>query len=333
MRQPVPAGVIPESKPLSPEDEQYGHEVLSELTEQFPLDQIDSNINRVRDIVDKLTSAIGASNNPWHVYVLKAPQVKNAAATKGNHIFVWSGMLDTLKDDNQLSVVIAHEIAHVLAEHAKQTSGETSSQLITQLAGAAAQNAAIYQGSIGAVADLAGLLTQQTITALIINPESQRKELEADIIGMHLLAEAKIDPRTALAFWERNLNSPDFDNGLPQFLSSHPSSNERLDNIRNNLSGALKRFERADRPTLKNTNKNRNEFSSSNALNVLKRNSETWIVVETPSYVYSTASEKSKRLGSLHKGSKVNVVRRIGRWLQINNPDNGFVLGPNLSPQ
>jgi len=349
MRQPVPAGTIPRPPPLTIEDEQYGHDVLSELTEKFPLDQNDARIERSRKLVDKLTGAIGASKDPWHVYVLKADSVKNAAATRGNHIFIWSGMLNAVPDDQELSVVIAHEIAHVLAEHARLNSNEEASQIMSQVVGGIAQNAAIYNGSVEVVANLAAALAQEAVGALIINPEAQRKELEADLIGIHLMAEAKIDPRIALAFWQKNLNNPDFESGLPQFLSSHPSSNERLLIINKNLPAAVSRYERARGFSLSDSGSNRSLTFSKDSFDIgTKRpvskiparenpraglNLEEWQAVDTPADVYSNTSTNSKVLKTLHPGQLISVSGRVGRWLKVESPLKGYVWGPKFAPK
>ncbi len=249
MRTPVPAGTIPKPPILTQADEQYGHEVLSQLSDQYELETDDKKVTRVRDLVEKLTQPIGANRDPWHVYVFKSPSVKNAAATRGNHIFVWSGILTMLPDDNDLSVVIAHEIAHVLAEHPSESEGEAAASLLSQVLGAITQSAIVYGGGHPSLADMTGDLTSVTMNGLITNPESQRKELEADIIGMHLLAEAGIDPTLALKFWERNLNNPELDSGLPQFFSSHPSSSNRLAEIRKYLPDAMNRYKNSRQPT------------------------------------------------------------------------------------
>ena len=249
MRQPIPAGTIPKPPILTQEDEQYGHDVLSELSEQYELELDDKKVSRVRDIVDTLTKSIGADKDPWHVYVFRDPSVKNAAATRGNHIFVWSGMLDMVTDDQELSVIIAHEIAHVLADHPTPSEDEQTISLISQIIGTIAQNAIIYNGGHTSIADLTGDLTSSTLSGFMVNPESQRKELEADVIGMHLLAEAGIDPRLAVRFWEKNLNNPELNSGLPQFFSSHPTSKDRLEQIKLNLPGALKRYQDSKKPT------------------------------------------------------------------------------------
>lgn len=339
MRQPIPVGTIPTPPVLTQEDEQYGHDVLSQLTEQFPLDENDARIERARRIVDRLTSAIGANRDPWHVYVLSSPDVKNAAATRGNHVFIWSGMLDSLPNDDELSVVVAHEVAHVLAEHARQSEGEQTAELLSQVVGAVAQNAIIYNGGIDVVANLAASLTQETVGGLIVNPESQRKELEADLIGMHLMAEAGIDPRIALAFWTKNLNNPDFDSGLPQFFSSHPSSSERLKAIRQNLEGAIRRYERRSgggQTTQFQENPSRprqvNSLKPTTRLNNGASSLEEWVVAEEPTFIHQDMSAMSPKVKKLVKGEKVSVVGRSGRWLRVTEPSDGYIWGPKLAP-
>lgn len=339
MRQPVPAGTIPNPPVLTQADEQYGHDVLSQLTEQFPLDQNDARIERARRIVERLTSSIGANKDPWHVYVLSSPDVKNAAATRGNHLFIWSGMLDSLPNDDELSVVVAHEVAHILAEHARESEGEQTAALLSQIVGAAAQSAIIYSGGVEVVADLAASLTQQTVGGLIVNPESQRKELEADLIGLHLMAEAGIDPRIALAFWTKNLNNPDFDSGLPQFFSSHPSSDERLKTIRQNLDGAIQRYERklGGNSSARTNNPLRQSAQyvspSSPVRGITSNNNpEEWVVAEEPTFIHQETSAMSPKIKKLGKGEKVTVVGRSGRWLRVTGPDLGYIWGPKLVP-
>lgn len=249
MRAPIPPGTIPKPPILTQDDEQYGHDVLSQLSEQFELERDDKKVERARHIVDRLTVAIGANTDPWHVYVFDSPETKNAAATRGNHVFIWSGMIIFLPDDSELAVVIAHEIAHVLADHARQSESEQTATLLSQIAAAVAQTAILYNGGTNSIADLAGTLTEGSMNGIITNPESQRKELEADVIGLHLLAEAGINPQLALNFWKKNLNNPDFDSGLPQFFSSHPSSEDRLVEIERNLPAAMERFRKSHAPT------------------------------------------------------------------------------------
>lgn len=326
-RQPLPSGEIPKPNTITAADEEYGHQVLSSLTQQFPLDQNDQNIERSRRVVDRITASIGADKDPWHVYVLKADNINNAGATKGNHIFVWSGLLNTIKNDDELAVIISHEIGHILAEHPQLTPNEQTSIMITGVAGQIARDSAIYSGSIDIVAQLAKVVTEQTLAALLVNPGQQQKELEADMIGLHLMAEAKIDPRIAVNFWRKNLDNPNFSSGLPQFLSSHPASRTRLKQLEQQLPLAIKRYDQKRGRNFAQAAPTRRAISSKSSTG-----DEKWRVEDNSVTVYDSLDSNRKTVTLLKQGQTVNVKRRTGRWLEITSPVSGFVRSPALAP-
>ncbi len=241
-RAPIPVGVIPLERTLLAEDEEYGHQVFAGLTEQYPIDDDDGRINKVRDLVDKLSVAAKADKNPWHVYVLVDDNFKNAAATRGNYIFVWTGLLKSIKNDAELATVVSHEIGHLLAGHTDPDPQEELSAIIAGVAGSAGSAVANAHPSAGIAPDLAELILRESIKALILNPELQRKELEADHIGMFLMAEAGIEPEQAVKFWARVQNDPEFSNFPLEFLSSHPSSETRLKKLRSYLYQANEKY-------------------------------------------------------------------------------------------
>ncbi len=261
-RAPIAPGVIPEQHDVSADDEKFGHDVLSLLTRQYPLDRDDSRINRVRDIADRLTGSAQTTGNPWHIYVLNDDSVKNAAATRGNYIFVWTGMLNTAQGDEELAAVLAHEIGHVLAGHTKPTPMEEVNSTLAGVGGTIAREVVYQQGIYSPVAQLAGLIMSEAIKAMMVNPEEQRKELEADQIGLFLIADAGYDPESTLAFWEKVKDDPDFA-GLPfQFLSSHPSTDSRIENLRKVLPLAMERYSKSGQPK---THANQNNSPSGSA--------------------------------------------------------------------
>jgi predicted Zn-dependent protease len=244
-RPPVPPGEIPPASLVSPTDEQYGQQVLSALMKEFPLERDDATINRVRDLVDRLTLAAGATQDPWHVYVLRSDAVSNAAATRGNFVFVWTGMLRTARTDGELAAVLAHEIGHVLAMHTSPTPQEESASIMAQVTGDVAGRIVAVQGPYGPLGQLAGMLAQEAIKAIIVNPESQRKEFEADQIGLFLMADAGFNPDDAIALWTTMARSEGAGSGAMSFLSSHPASEERLDQLGTLLPAARERYRTA----------------------------------------------------------------------------------------
>ena len=242
-RKPIPPGVIPEQVSVAAEDEQYGQQVLAELTDNYKLDTDDARINRTRDIVGRLADAANAGKNPWNVYVLFDNAIKNAAATRGNYIFVWTGMVNAVQNDDELAAILAHEMGHVLAQHTMPDPMEEISGAISGIAGSVAGQVISARGGPSILAELGEDLVKASINALISNPEQQRKELEADQIGLFLMADARYNPQHAADFWQRVKTDPDFQGNGLLFFSTHPSSEERLKQIQKYLPDAIIRYE------------------------------------------------------------------------------------------
>lgn len=336
-RAPIPPGVVPEQSEVSAEDEQYGHQVLNQLMERYELDNDDARINRVRDVADKLTAAKNPNGNPWHVYVLKDSNFKNAAATRGNYIFVWTGMLETVQNDDELATIIAHEIGHVLAGHTNPDPSEEVTRIIAGIAGEATGHVVAAQGTAGILASLAASLVKTSMEALLVNPSLKRQELEADQLGLFLMADAGFNPEAAVRFWERVQHDPNF-SGFPlAFLSSHPSSTERFERLRDVLPLAEERYRggstsgspEATTPSRPSSSYSRPSSSYSRPRRTLD---ESWVVVEAKASVRSEPRLSAKVLADLPVGTKVTVIAHEDAWLEISEPRPGFVRGVDLSP-
>ena len=150
-RVPIAPGEIPRGSYVTAEDEQYGQQVLATLMKTYPLSQSDHDINRVRDVVDRLADAAGAGDSPWNVYVLRGPDVVNAAATRGHFVFVWTGMLNLVHNDGELAAVLAHEIGHVLADHTMPTPAEEAGQIMASVGSNVANQVVSVQGPVRSV--------------------------------------------------------------------------------------------------------------------------------------------------------------------------------------
>jgi predicted Zn-dependent protease len=247
-RVPVPTGTIPEGSYVSAEDEAYGHQVLATLNRSYPMSRDDAAIERVRGLVMRLAKAANADQHPWNVFVLEGDGVMNAAATRGNYVFVWTGMLRAAPDDGELATVLAHELGHLLANHTKPTPAEEASQIMAQATGEIAGQIIATQPGYAPLAQITGILVTEIVKALVVNPDAQRIETEADHIGFFLMADAGYDPNDALRLWSKMANNPDTAGGGLQFLSSHPASEERLEALRALLPEAMERYRQATAP-------------------------------------------------------------------------------------
>ena len=167
----------------------------------------------------------------WEVNLLGSKQV-NAFCMPGGKIAFYSGILDQLKlTDDEVAMVMGHEIAHALREHARERMGK----------------AALANG-VGIVAQVlgAGQLTQAAIgggSNLLMLKYGREDESESDLIGMELAARAGFDPRAGVSLWQKmgaaSKGAP------PQFLSTHPSGPTRIKDIEANLPKVEPLYERA----------------------------------------------------------------------------------------
>jgi predicted Zn-dependent protease len=168
----------------------------------------------------------------WEVNLIGSNQI-NAFCMPGGKIAFYSGILDQLKlTDDETAMVMGHEIAHALREHArkrmcKNAATNIGASLFSQLFGL---------GAIG-----------QTVTnygAQLLTLEFSREdESEADLVGMELAARAGYNPRAGVSLWQKMAAASK--GAPPQFLSTHPSGTTRIAEIEANLPKVLPLYERA----------------------------------------------------------------------------------------
>jgi predicted Zn-dependent protease len=345
-RTAVAPGEIPKGEYVTSEDEQYGQQVLAELTRTYPLSRDDDSINRVRDIVNKLAEAAGAGDAPWNVYVLRGDTVVNAAATRGNFVFVWTGMLRTAKNDGELAAVLAHEMGHVLANHTQPTPSEEASEIMASVGRNVASQVVAVQGAYGVLSGIAGILAEEAIKAFIVNPESQRKEHEADQIGLFLMADAGYDPHNAISLWTA-MSQQGRGGEIPTLLSSHPANDERISELQQILPSALERYEVAKglgpRPAKERPPQfDADTFAVSHERQAKPRalanksgtpppsqadpSASEWRAVEDGVAIFRSPNTRSEKIYTLSKNEPLTVGYPTSGWYEVEAPAKGFVL-------
>ena len=151
----------------------------------------------------------------------------NAFALPGGKMGVYTGMLKVAENQDQLAAVLGHEVGHVLAQHGNE---RMSQQQLTNVAlAAAAGSGYVDSASMQAL----GLGAQIGI----LLPYSRSHESEADVIGLDLMAEAGFDPRESVQLW-RNMGKAG-GGAPPEFMSTHPAGNTRIDNLLSHMADAL----------------------------------------------------------------------------------------------
>jgi Zn-dependent protease with chaperone function len=176
-----------------------------------------------------------ARNWLWEVNLIGSPQI-NAFCMPGGKIAFYWGILTRLKlTDDEVAMVMGHEMTHALREHGREQLGK---ELATR-------------GAIGLLAQVFGWGNAGRQVAgmggrLLSLKYSRDDETEADLVGLELAARAGYDPNAALSLWRKMQSSS---NGAPPaFLSDHPSNPDRLNVIAANIPRVRGLYERASKP-------------------------------------------------------------------------------------
>ena len=186
--------------------------------------------SRVNRVAPRVLRAAGENPANWEVVTFEDKSL-NAFALPNNKIGIHTGILDIMENDDQIAVVIGHEVGHVKLNHSGQRYGQ---QAATQLG----------LGVAGAVLDSRNVQSSQSIMQALglgaqvgfLLPYSRDHELEADRLGLRYMPNANYDPREALAFWTRMANAKAQAAGSPpEFLSTHPADATRINFIRQEL--------------------------------------------------------------------------------------------------
>ncbi len=161
----------------------------------------------------------------WEVVVFDQDSV-NAFALPGRKIGVYQGLLEVAATQDQLAAVIGHEVAHVLAEHSNERL--SNEYLVGTVVDMVAGRASVSPGAYAAL----GLGAQVGI----LLPYGRTQEEEADLVGLDLMAQAGFDPAAAVTLWQkmsqREKRNP------PEFLSTHPADDTRIESLQARLPAA-----------------------------------------------------------------------------------------------
>jgi predicted Zn-dependent protease len=165
----------------------------------------------------------------WEVVVFDDEAV-NASANPTGKIAVLNGILKVADTPDALAAVLGHEIAHATKHHVMARARKGARTDLLVLLGSAAT---------GVHPDVA----RDAGTIGLVLPYAREQESEADLVGLQYMAKAGFDPRAAIYLWK---NMSALNKGAPpEFLSSHPSDDVRLDTIVSEITPALITFNEA----------------------------------------------------------------------------------------
>ena len=172
----------------------------------------------------------------WEVNLIGSNQI-NAFCMPGGKIAFYYGILKQLElTDDEVAMVMGHEVAHALREHARERMGKSAAtQGLSRLGGA------VVAGIFGIDPRVTDFVAREGANLLALK-FSREDETEADLVGMELAARSGFNPQAGVTLWQKmsasNKNAP------PQWMSTHPSGESRIKEIEANLPKVLPLYQR-----------------------------------------------------------------------------------------
>ena len=207
-----------------------------------------SQLKKIREIGKKMEFAVSAffdsqgrkdptKNFEWDYLLVDNDKVVNAWCMPGGKIAVYTGLLKVTKNTDALSIVMGHEIAHAVARH----SVERMSHAMTINLGTTVADI-FLGGAINKTRNTVGQNTGLDIFQLgIMNPFGRKQETEADYLGLIFSSLSGYDVRESVKLWQR-MAEKNKGKEPPVFLSTHPSSKKRIENLNNWISEVMIKY-------------------------------------------------------------------------------------------
>ena len=200
----------------------------------------DPQLQRLRAIAERIVP-VSVPWNPrvkqwrWEVNLVYSPQL-NAFCMPGGKIAFFYGILEKLKlTDDEVAMIMGHEIAHALREHARERMGKNAGTSL----GVSLLSALFGLGNMGdTILRMGGQLLTMTF--------SREDESEADLVGMELAARAGYDPAAGITLWQKMAAASK--GAPPQWLSTHPAGATRIEDLRRNLPKVQGLYAKAQKP-------------------------------------------------------------------------------------
>jgi predicted Zn-dependent protease len=233
--------LVPDSEMLATSTQQYD-QFMKENKLSTDAEQT-ARVKRVGARIQKAVEDYAKQNNrskdlagyAWEFNLVESKEV-NAWCMPGGKVVFYTGIMPVCQDDNGVAVVMGHEVAHAVAKHGAERMSEN---LLVQMGGTALgaalsskpqQTQQLWMSAFGAGAQY-GLLM----------PFSRGQESEADHLGLIFMAMAGYDPHNSVKFWQR-MSAASGGQAPPEFMSTHPSDEHRIQKIQEELPEALKYY-------------------------------------------------------------------------------------------
>jgi predicted Zn-dependent protease len=218
------------------EESQLGQDAYREMLKKHRPSTRQDWQAQLRRVGERIAAAAEKPDYKWEFNVLQGKEI-NAFALPGGKVAFWEGIMPVAQDDTGIAVIMGHEVAHAIARHgAERMSQALGVQAIGQLL-----SLGVGQTSPALREDFLKLYGVGAAVGVLL-PWGRAQESEADRIGLTLMAKAGYDPAGAITFWQRMSKASG--DKPPEFLSSHPSDETRIAQIRAWLPEATQYYRR-----------------------------------------------------------------------------------------
>ena len=209
------------------EEAQMGLTAFAQIKKEEKISTNPALNARIQAIGKRIAMSVGREipNAQWEFVVFESPTV-NAFALPGGKVGVYTGLIKLAASDDEIAVVMGHEIAHVTSRHGAERTSQNYAligvgliaavTMETQHVDPAKRNLALAAYGVGA-------------SVGYMLPYSRLHESEADSVGLRFAAGAGYDPRAAVTFWRKM--AAQGGSKPPEFLSTHPSDASRIANL------------------------------------------------------------------------------------------------------
>ena len=221
---------------VSPEQaESMGDQAADQILKESRLSTDQAKVQKVEEVGRNIAQAADRPDFEWEFHTIEAPDTANAFALPGGKIFGYTGIFRYADTPAELATVMSHEVAHVLVRHGSE---RMSMELITSLGEEAARSALGLESPVAMQAFEKAYGAATNVGVIL--PYSRKQELEADQVGLILMARAGYDPRAAVTFWKKMMQASG--EKPPAFLSTHPTEEQRIREIEAFLPQALEQY-------------------------------------------------------------------------------------------
>ena len=217
---------------------EMGAQAFDEMKRTKAIETDPRKTQYVQCIVKHITSQAQDEIDPasWEVITFRDKAV-NAFALPGAKVGVYTGIIPVASSQHQLAAVLGHEVGHVIARHGNERVSEAMAANLglSVLKLASKDNTSQLLNVLGGVAGVGA--------QVVLMKFSRDHESEADIMGLHYMAKAGFDPRESVKLWQ-NMAKAGGKAG-PEFLSTHPSNETRIQQLQEHMPEALQMYEYA----------------------------------------------------------------------------------------